>query len=220
MPTIVRDQMTGAEIVQRPDGPHRVDLADGPVRREPRPALCDPGCGPLPEHGAGHEPRPVHGDPLPRRTTLFDVAGTYDSAQGWSPDGKLLAYTSGPDDTHGDIRIMTAGGRDLRGLTTYAAADESPDWQAIPAPRTDRRCGDAGRSGSGPYDVRLAGAGVTCRQARGLACRWVQAGRPRRVRGYAATATDFGGTRRVELRRGDGGRRTLVAFLYQRSAGR
>ena len=44
-------------------------------------------------------------------------------------------------------------------------------------PRTDRRCGDAVRSGSGAYDVRLAGAGVTCRQA-------------------------------------------LVAFLYQRSAGR
>jgi hypothetical protein len=40
------------------------------------------------------------------------------------------------------------------------------------------------------------------------------------VRGYAATAKDFGGTRRVELRRRDGGRRTLVAFLYQRSAGR
>ena len=70
------------------------------------------------------------------------------------------------------------------------------------------------------YDVRLAGAGVTCRQARGLAQRWVQAGLPRRVRGYAATATDFGGTRRVELRRRDGGRRRLVAFLYQRSTGR
>ncbi len=143
-----------------------------------------------------------------------------DEGPAWSPGGTLLAYTSGPDDTHGDIRVMTAGGRDLRGLTTYAQADESPDWQAIPAPRTDRRCGDAVRSGSGAYDVRLAGPGVTCRQARGLARRWVRAGRPRRVRGYAATATDFGGTRRVELRRSNGGRRTLVAFLYQRSAGR
>jgi TolB protein len=145
---------------------------------------------------------------------------THDEGPAWSPDGKLLAYTSGPDNTHGDIRVMTAGGQDLRGLTTYAGADESPDWQAIPAPRTDHRCGDADRSGNGAYDVRLAGAGVTCRQARGLARRWVQAGRPARVRGYAATAKDFGGTRRVELRRRDGGRRTLVAFLYQRSAGR
>jgi len=144
----------------------------------------------------------------------------HDEGPAWSPDGKLLAYTSGPDDTHGDIRVMTAAGRDLRRLTTYSGADESPDWQAIPAPRTDRRCGDAVRSGSGAYDVRLAGAGVTCRQARGLARRWVAAGRPRRVRGYTATATDFGGTRRVELRRREGGRHQLVAFLYQRSAGR
>jgi hypothetical protein len=91
---------------------------------------------------------------------------------------------------------------------------------SIPAPRTDRRCGDAVRSGRGAYDVRRAGKGLTCRQARGLARRWVVAGRPAHVRGYTATATDFGGTRRVELRRRDGGRRALVAFLYQRSAGR
>jgi hypothetical protein len=144
----------------------------------------------------------------------------HDEGPAWSPDGRLLACTSGPDGTHGDIRVMTARGRDLRRLTAYPAADESPDWQAIPAPRTDRRCGDAIRSGSGAYDVRLAGAGTRCRQARGLARRWVHAGKPRRVRGYAATATDFGGTRRVELPRRDGGRRTLVAFLYQHSAGR
>ena len=38
---------------------------------------------------------------------------------------------------------------------------------------------------------------------------------PRRVRGYAATSKDFGGVRRVLLRRGSGARRTLVAFLYR-----
>jgi TolB protein len=143
----------------------------------------------------------------------------HDVGPAWSPDGQLLAYTSGPDDTHGDIRIMTPAGRDLRRLTTYSGADESPDWQTIPAPRTDRRCGDAVRSGRGAYDVRRAGKGLTCRQARGLARRWVAAGRPPRVRGYAATATDFGGTLRVELRR-DRAWRKLVAFLYQRSAAR
>jgi len=144
----------------------------------------------------------------------------HDEGPAWSPDGLLLAYASGPDETHGDIRVMTPAGRDLRRLTTYTGSDESPDWQAIPAPRTDRRCGDAARTARGAHDVRRAGPGLTCTQARGLARRWVDAGRPRRVRGYTATATDFGGLRRVELRRRDGGRRTLVAFLYQRSAGR
>jgi TolB protein len=144
----------------------------------------------------------------------------HDEGPAWSPDGRLLAYTSGPDRRHGDIRVMTAGGRDLRRLTAYAGADESPDWQAIPAPPTDRRCGDATRRGSGAYDVRLAGGGVTCVQARGLARRWLRAGLPRRVRGYGATVTDFGGTRRVQLLRRDDGRRRLVAFLYQRAADR
>ena len=113
---------------------------------------------------------------------------------------------------------MTAAGRELRQLTTFAGADESPDWQAIPAPRTDRSCGDVVRVGRGAHDVRSAGRGLTCAQARGLARRWVQAGRPRRVRGYVATVADFGGLRRVELRRRDRGRTKLVAFLYQPSS--
>jgi len=139
----------------------------------------------------------------------------HDEGPAWSPDGRLLAYASGPDPTHGDIRVMTAAGRDLRRLTSYAGADESPDWQAIPAPATDRRCGDAVRGGRGPHDVRRAGSGLTCKQARGLARRWVQARQPRRVRGYAATVKDFGATKRVQLRRRDGSRRRLVVFLFE-----
>lgn len=141
-----------------------------------------------------------------------------DEGPAWSPDGRLLAYTSGADDTHGDIHVMTAGGRHLRRLTTYANADESPDWQAIPAARTDRRCGDLPRSRRQVRDVRGAGAGLTCRDARGLARRWLAAGRPARVRGYAAVARGFGGVRRVELRRDDHGRRRLVTFLHQPAA--
>ena len=55
---------------------------------------------------------------------------------------------------------MTAAGRHLRRLTTYANADESPDWQAIPAARTDRRCGDLPLSRRQVLDVRSAGRGA------------------------------------------------------------
>jgi dipeptidyl aminopeptidase/acylaminoacyl peptidase len=145
----------------------------------------------------------------------------HDEGPSWSPDGRRLAYTSGPDDTHGDIHVMTASGRDSRRLTRYADADESPDWQAIPAPETDARCGGLGRAGrtSGVSDVRAAGRGLSCAAARTLVRRWLRADRPRRVRGgLSATVTDFGGLRRVLLRGSDDGRRRLVAFLHQPAA--
>jgi len=152
-----------------------------------------------------------------RGATQLTRNAAHDEGPTWSPDGRLLAYTSGPDDTHGDIRVMTAGGRDLGQLTDYAGADESPDWQAIPAPRTDVRCGDIATTGSGAYDVRRAGSGLSCAQARALVRRWARAHRPRRVGGYRASVKDFGGTSRVMLRSGGDGRRRLVAFLDQRS---
>ena len=141
----------------------------------------------------------------------------HDEGPTWSPDGGMLAYTSGPDGDHGDIRVMTAGGRHLRRLTNDPGADESRDWQAVPAPGSDARGGDAD---GGPLDVRRAGRGLRCRDALALARRWVRAGRPRRVGGYAARTSDFGGIRRVLLRGGDGHRRTLVAFVEQRGARR
>ena len=139
----------------------------------------------------------------------------HDEGPAWSPDGRLLAFTSGPDDKHGDIHVMPAAGGDARRLTTYENADESPDWQAIPAPRSDARCGGLGRAGRGVSDVRAAGRGLTCAAARTLVRRWLAAKRPRRVSGYGATVTDFGGLRRVVLRRGDGARQRLVAILHR-----
>lgn len=143
----------------------------------------------------------------------------HDEGPSWSPDGRLLAYTSGPDPAHGDIHVMTAAGGDPRRLTRFAGADESPDWQGIPAPATDARCGDIARTGPGAYDVRRAGRRLDCVQARALVRRWVRARQPRSVRGYRATAKDFGGTKRVQLRAGTGDRRRLVAFRYQRTPG-
>jgi TolB protein len=144
----------------------------------------------------------------------------HDEGPAWSPDGRLLAYTSGPDEKHGDIHVMPVGGGDTRRLTSYENADESPDWQAIRAPRSDARCGGLGRPGRGVSDVRRGGRGLTCAAARTLVRRWLATARPRRVSGYAVKVTDFGGLRRVVLRRSDGGRPRLVAFLHQPGAPR
>ncbi len=142
----------------------------------------------------------------------------HDEGPAWSPDGTMLAYTTGPDNHRGDIAIMTPAGRPLRTLTSYAGPDESPDWQAIPAPRTARACGDLVARGDGGHDVRAIGRGLRCPAARALARRWTRAGRPAHVRGYRAAVRDFGGVRRVILSRRDGDRRRLVAFLYQEAA--
>ena len=138
----------------------------------------------------------------------------HDEGPAWSPDGTLLAYTSGPDNDHGDIKVMTLAGVDLRQLTFYEGRDESPDWQAIPAPHARRRCGDVVETGPGAHDVRARGRGLSCRTARRLAARWIAAGRPARLNRWRAEVTDFGGTLRVVLERG-GRRPRLVAFLDQ-----
>lgn len=139
----------------------------------------------------------------------------HDEGPAWSPDRRLLAYTSGPDNRHGDIHVMTVRGRELRTLTSFAGADESPDWQTIPAPRTARRCGDLATGRRGAYDVRAIGRGLRCSRARALVDRWTRSGRPGRVSGYRAVVDDFGGLRRVVLTRGDGATRRRVAFLHQ-----
>jgi Tol biopolymer transport system component len=139
----------------------------------------------------------------------------HDEGPAWSPDGgRMLAYTSGPDDLHGDIHVMTSEGRHLRQLTSFEGRDESPDWQAIPAPRTTLRCGDAAAPGPGPRDVRTAG-GVLCLSARALTLRWVRAGRPRAMSGFAVARKGFGGTTRVVMRRTTLLRKQTVAFLYR-----
>jgi TolB protein len=150
--------------------------------------------------------------------------GLWDEGPAWSPDGTLLAYSSGADNVHLDINVMTAAGVHLRRLTDYSGRDESPDWQPIPAPPTDRRCGDLAETGPGARDVRAAGEGLSCEKALELAARWSPAkkpgNRPAKIAGFDAAATDFGGTLRVVLTHrgngeGDAGNDKLVAFLYQ-----
>ena len=120
----------------------------------------------------------------------------HDEGAAWSPDGTMLAYSSGADNNHVDINVMTTDGVHLRTLTDYAGRDESPDWQPIPAPDTDRRCGE----------VRATKVG--CRKAHRLAARWAAG---KKLRGWDVEAEDFGGVTRVILAR----HRKLVTFLYQ-----
>jgi hypothetical protein len=110
---------------------------------------------------------------------------------------------------------MTTEGAHLRTLTDFAGRDESPDWQPIPAPDTDRRCGDI--ADGGPLDVRAAGRGLRCRKARRLARAWW---RQDRLRRYDVATEDFGGIERVILthhgnHEDDTGNDKLVTFLYQ-----
>jgi dipeptidyl aminopeptidase/acylaminoacyl peptidase len=136
----------------------------------------------------------------------------HDEGPAWSPDATMLAYTSGPTNVTGDIHVMTSAGVHLRQLAPYEGIDESPDWQPIPAPDTDRRCGDL--AASGIIDVRAAGRGISCRRALRLADRWSR----RRLRGFDADVADYGGTLRVILtHRGNrDGDDKLIAFLHQR----
>ena len=142
----------------------------------------------------------------------------HDEGPAWSPDQTMLTYSSGADNLHLDINVMTAAGVHLRQLTDYEGRDESPDWQSIPAPATDRRCGDVADTGPGARDVRAAGHRLSCRKALRIAAGWSPTGTRCRPRGYDAEVTDFGGTLRVELtHRGNHHRDNakLVAFLYQ-----
>jgi len=134
----------------------------------------------------------------------------WDEGPAWAPDGSQIAYTSGADNTHGDINVMTVAGVHLRRLTDFDGADESPDWQAIPAADTDRRCGDEPPA----TEVRAAGHGMPCAKATRLARRWIEHGMPNSIRRFDALVEDFGGTLRVELvRRYGRHKEMLVTFL-------
>src|SRR3954468_3835762 len=58
---------------------------------------------------------------------VFDVAGAYDSAPNWSPDGSQIAFESDQDGDM-EIYVMNADGTDVRQLTHNTLHDEGPVW--------------------------------------------------------------------------------------------
>ena len=151
-------------------------------------------------------------------------ARPYDEGPAWSPDGTMIAYSTGPRDGMTDVAIMTADGRQLAIVADDPVSDESPDWQTIPAPETDLRCGGLTERGPGVRDVRASGKGMSCAKARALAAGWSAGEQPgnrlHKVGGYDVEAEDFGGVTRVVLtHRGnhddDRGNDKLAAFLVQ-----
>ena len=100
----------------------------------------------------------------------------------------MLAYSSGADNHHVDINVMTAAGVHLRTLTDYEGRDESPDWQPIPAPDTERRCDESPRRHASQLPQ-----GAPPRRPLG--------GRPEAAR-LGRRGRDFGGVTRVILTRG------------------
>lgn len=170
---------------------------------------------------------PTGGNPEgDREIFVIDVDGNHvtqlthntdhDEGPAWSPDGSMLVYSGGFDPMHGDIKVMTADGVVLHQVTTFDGRDESPDWQAIPAPATTRACDSVA-----PPDIRdVRSRAVPCRRAQNLVRRWIRnVGRPPRGRPLRAQVDDFGGTRRVIL--SDTGRHQrrdgIVAFLWEPS---
>jgi hypothetical protein len=82
----------------------------------------------------------------------------------------MLAYSSGADDLHLDINVMTTRGMHVRRLTDYEGGDESPDWQMIPAPRTKRCCGDlTGAAGTVAARPAATGSSRSCTSRDGAA---------------------------------------------------
>jgi Tol biopolymer transport system component len=117
-------------------------------------------------------------------------APVHDEGPAWSPDGRMLAFTSERADPNGDVWVMQADGSDPQRLTDNAILDESPDWQPIPFSvgkegHPSVACGDLSPAAGGVSSI--AAVKVPCDTARRVASQW-SAEQPR-VEGFACTQT-------------------------------
>ncbi|PTL59874.1 PD40 domain-containing protein [Paraconexibacter algicola] len=60
---------------------------------------------------------------------------TKDEGPAWSPDGRLIAFTSERADPKGDIWVMRRDGRAQRSAYASPGVEESPEWQTLPRRR-------------------------------------------------------------------------------------
>lgn len=67
---------------------------------------------------------PINGDRDLKRLTQTPVL---DTSPSWSPDGRLIAFTSDRDD-NSEIYLMAADGSGLRRMTRHTARDVNPTW--------------------------------------------------------------------------------------------
>jgi hypothetical protein len=109
----------------------------------------------------------------------------HDEGPAWSPDGTMIAFTSGRADPNGDIWIMRADGSDPRRLTTNSILDESPDWQPIPfSDEPVQACGVLSLRPGGVASI--AAVKAPCETARRVAERWSPA--DVKVEGFECTS--------------------------------
>ena len=131
--------------------------------------------------------------PLVQLTGTDPAEQAHDEGPAWSPDGRQLVFTSGPDNLHGDIHVMDADGTDVRRLTDTDARDESPDWQPIPFEGDLTPVGDAVDEGPGAYSVHIAGRRLSARKALKIAARWARRAQrgaaPRTLNGFSFTSS-------------------------------
>jgi TolB protein len=145
-------------------------------------------------------------------------APIHDEGPAWSPDGRMIAFTSEREDPDGDIWVMNADGSDPRRLTDNTFLDESPDWQPLPF-----SVGAPGHPSVASGDLSTVPGGVAsvtavkmrCNRALRVAARW-SPGRTR-VEGFACTRTPHSFDQEIVTCEHMGGRRG-VAFVWRRPA--
>lgn len=141
----------------------------------------------------------------------------------FAPDRRRVLYSADP------LPHRRHGPRNLHPERRWRRPDPLFDvagaWDSAPArspagdPSAADGCALRGHRPQRPRPVRPAARRARAELRAGASARApLGAGRPPAPhRGYAATVTDFGATRRVGLRAGQGGGRRLVAFLLQRA---
>ena len=148
------------------------------------------------------------------RPLVLDPA--HDEGPAWSPDGGSVAFTS-TRDGDSDTWVARADGSAPAVLTQNDIYEESPDWQAIPAPDVvdgaHTACGPAFGGAGSP--VGVVARRVACDQALDVAARFAaDGGADEKVRGFTCSpeAEPHSFDQGV-VRCAHGGERTAMAFV-------